>query len=270
MDDSSPCAGSRLAVSVAAVALVLVTSVTATAREGVRPFFEPTDLEMEEAGTIQADFQIGMIRGRDPWRVVIPDFELDFGILPWLELDLDGAYAIEGPTRGPFSFDHAAPDSLWASVKLGLIDRRNEKTGTAWATGVQVGPKLPAARHAHGVGVEVLWLVGFATERTHLVLNTGAFDDPSPDRQSGRPVALEVGLDLDQDLDPCGRFSLKGEVSAVYFFSSDPHQLASTLGPAWHPHPDFELSLVGIVGYLGGGDRYGVLLGAAPKFHLFD
>jgi hypothetical protein len=251
-------------------ALVVCSSTAASGRKGVRPLFEPTDLEMEEPGTIEADFQLGMIRGRGPWRVVIPDFELDFGILRRLELDLDGAYAIEGPSRGPFAFDHAAPDSLWVSAKFGLFDWRNEQAKTAWATGVQAGPKLPVARGSHGVGFEGVWLVGFTVKRTHLVLNTGAFQDPNPDRQSGHPVGLELGLDLEHELDSSGRFSLKAEVAGVYFLSADPHQLASTFGPAWHPHPDLELSLIGLVGYLDGGDRYGLLFGVAPKLHLFE
>jgi hypothetical protein len=250
--------------------LALLWDRTASARTGVRPLFEPTDLEMEKPGTLEADVQLGMIRGRGPWRVVIPDFEVDFGILSNLELDLDGAYAIEGPSRGPFAFDHAAPDSLWLSAKLGLLDWRDEEADITWATGVQAGPKLPVARKAHGVGIETLWLVGFTAGRTALVLNTGAFYDPSPDRRTPRPVGLEVGVDVEHGIGANGRFSLKGEVAAVYFLSPDPHQLASTFGPAWRPYPDLELSLVGLVGYLGGGDRYGLLLGVAPKLHLFE
>jgi hypothetical protein len=61
-----------------------------------RPLFEPTDLEMEEAGVTEVDLQLGAVRGPpgSPWRAVLPDFELDLGLLPNLELDLDGAYAI--------------------------------------------------------------------------------------------------------------------------------------------------------------------------------
>src|SRR5437868_15205334 len=95
-----------------AVALVASLPTVALAR-ATRPLFEPTDLELEDAGVTEIDLQMGAVRSPGPWRVVVPDFELDLGILPWLELDLDGAYAIEGPTTGPFSFDHAAPDSLW-------------------------------------------------------------------------------------------------------------------------------------------------------------
>ena len=270
MTDPSRCSWLRCVRLLALATLALWWDRTASARTGVRPLFEPTDLDLEQPGTLEADLQLGMIRGRGPWRVVIPDFEVDFGIHRNLEFDLDGAYAIEGPSRGPFAFDHAAPDSLWLSAKLGLLDWRNEQATIGWATGAQAGPKLPVAHGSHGVGAEALWLVGFTMKRTRLVLNSGAFYDPNPDPQTPRPVGLELGLDVEHELGSSGRFSLKGEVTGVYFLSPDPHQLASTFGPAWRPHPDLELSLVGLVGYLGGGDRYGLLLGVAAKLHLFE
>ena len=65
-----------------------------------RPRFEPTDLEWEETGVFEVDLEFGAIRSPGPWRFVIPDFELDFGILHNVELDLDGGYAIEGPAAG--------------------------------------------------------------------------------------------------------------------------------------------------------------------------
>jgi hypothetical protein len=235
----------------------------------VRPLFEPTDLELERTGVLDVDVQLGAIRSRGPWRAVVPDFELDFGLLPNLELDLDGAYAIEGPSTGPFSFDHAAPDSLWPSLKLGLYDARDLVLRRAWAFGLQVGPKVPVAAQAHGVGFESLLLVGRAVEHLHLVLNLGGFVDPAPDALSNRPVGVEVGLDLDLDLDDIDRFSLTGELSAVRFLSNDPSQLLATAGLTWSVGPALDLSIVGLWGFLAGSDRYGVLLGVSPKFSLF-
>src|ERR1700710_472392 len=49
------------------------------ARRGVRPFFEPTDLELEKTGMVDIDVQVGAVQSRGPARVVVPDFELDFG-----------------------------------------------------------------------------------------------------------------------------------------------------------------------------------------------
>ena len=241
----------------------------AAARRGVRPLFEPTDLELEKTGVLDIDVQAGVIQGRGPARVVVPDFELDFGILPNLELDLDGAYAIEGPPSGPFAFDHAAPDSLWLGAKIGLFDWTDDEAKSSWALGVQVGPKLPIASGAHGIGGEALLLIGHAIHTTHLVLNAGAFIDPSPDAASNRPVGLELGLDLDQDLDAKGRFSLTGELSGVRFVSSDPPQLLATAGITFAATESLDLSVVALAGFLEGSDRYGALLGVSPKLHLF-
>src|SRR4051812_32257065 len=53
----------------ARIGLVLSASVflerTAAARH--RPLFEPTDLEMEDCGTMEVDLQFGLVRGREPW-----------------------------------------------------------------------------------------------------------------------------------------------------------------------------------------------------------
>ena len=85
----------------------------------------------------------------------------------------DGAYAIEGPGNGQFSFDHPAPDNLWVAAKLGLYDSREEGMIRAWAIGAQLGPKLPLANDAHGIGYEALLLVGRTWGESHLVLNLG-------------------------------------------------------------------------------------------------
>ena len=235
----------------------------------IRPLFEPTDLEMEPTGLLDVDVQLGGIRSPGPWRVVMPDFELDFGLLPNLEFDLDGAYAIEGPSTGSFSFDHAAPDSLWPSLKLGLFDDHDGLTQRAWALGLQAGPKIPVAPGAHGIGVEGLVLMGYLLGPLHTVLNLGAFADPAPDAGSGRPLGIEAGLDVEVDLDDVSRFSLTGEVSGVRFLSDDPHQLLATAGLKWAASPALDVSVIGLWGFLAGNDRYGALLGISPKFRLF-
>lgn len=234
----------------------------------LRPLFEPTDLEIEETGVVELDLQFGAIRGPGPWRVVIPDFELDVGLLPYLELDLDGAYAVEGPSSGPFSFDHAAPDSLWPSLKLGLFDTHDTTASRSWALGIQVGPKIPVAAGAHGLGFEGLVLIGNVLGPLQTVLNLGAFVDPAPDATSGRPIGLEGGLDFELHLGKSDRYSLIGEISTVRFISDDPHQLLATTGLKWDALPSLELSFVGLWGFLAGNDRYGVLVGISPKVHL--
>jgi len=39
-----------------------------------------------------------------------------------LELDVDGSYALEAPGPGSFKFEDAAPDNLWAALKIGVAD----------------------------------------------------------------------------------------------------------------------------------------------------
>jgi hypothetical protein len=258
----------RCAWAVGGALAVLCTGRAALAR-ATRPLFEPTDLELEDTGVVELDLQMGAVRSQGPWRVVVPDFELDVGLLPWLELDLDGAYAVEGPSTGPFSFDHAAPDSLWPSAKLGLYDVHDGGTGRALAVGLQVGPKLPVASGAHGLGFESLLLIGGVIKRFHAVLNAGAFVEPAPDASSPRPKGIELGLDLQQGLDASQHFALTGELSAVRFASSDPNQLLATAGFTWSPLETLDLSVTALWGFLAGNDRYGVLLGVSPKFHLF-
>jgi hypothetical protein len=251
-------------------ALALTAFLPATARaRAIRPLFEPTDLELEDPGVTEIDLQIGAVRSQGPWRAVLPDFELDLGLLPYLELDLDGAYAIEGPSTGPFSFDHAAPDSLWPSIKLGLYDRHDQETHRGFAIGVQAGPKLPTAAGAHGVGAEGLLLFGGSTPVVRAVLNLGGFVDPAVDATSDRPVGIETGLDLELHVDPRDRFYLTGELSSVHFLSSDPDQLLVTAGFSWSATQALDLSLVGLWGFLAGSDRYGLLLGVSPKLRLF-
>jgi hypothetical protein len=267
-DATSMRRGARRTCAVAAALVLLCTGRGALAR-ATRPLFEPTDLELEDTGIVELDLQVGAVRSQGPWRVVVPDFELDLGLLPWLELDLDGAYAIEGPSTGPFSFDHAAPDSLWPSVKIGFVDLHDGGTGRALAVGMQVGPKLPVASGAHGVGFESLLLIGGVVKKLHVVLNAGGFVEPAPDAGSERPKGLELGLDLQQGLDAAQHFSLTGELSAVRFVSSDPNQLLATAGVTWSPTEMLDLSVTALWGFLAGSDRYGVLLGVSPKFHRF-
>jgi len=240
------------------------------ARAATRPRFEPTDLEWEDTGVAELDLQIGPVRSSDgPLRIVVPDFEIDLGILPWLELDLDGAYAVSGPDNGPFSLDHSAPDALWPSVKLGLYGVHDDERKIGGAIGWQVGPKLPVAPGAHGLGVESLLVFGGAIRHLVAALNVGGFYDPAPDAVSDRPIGLELGLDLQYKLDDIDRFSLTGELGGTHFISSDPDQAEVTLGFVWTVVPMLDLSITGLLGTPSGGDRYGLLFGISPKVRVF-
>jgi hypothetical protein len=256
-------------VCATAVTVLSLAPAQAAARR-VRPLFEPTDLELEPPGTIEGDLQFGLVRGEQATRLALPDFELDVGLLPFLELDVDGAYAIEGPSGGPFAFDHAAPDSLWVAAKLGFYDSRDAQAHTAFALGVQVGPKLPIAPAAHGVGVEALLLAGTTYDRLQLVWNVGGFAEPAPDAAPARPHGLELGVDVNMALDAAQRFSAIGGASFVHFRSHDADQLLGTAGVSWSVVEMLDVSVVGMLGLFSGGDHYGVLVGIAPKMRLLQ
>lgn len=252
--------------SAAGVAALLVT-VGAQARPHVRRHFEPTDLELEPPGTAELDLEAGWVRSRGPWRLVAPDFELDVGLTPWLELDVDGAYAIEGAPDEPFSFDHAATDPLWPSAKLELFDAVDEARGRTYALGAQLGPRLPTFAGGRGVGAEGLLLVGVDFGAERVAFNLGAFVDPAPLPRSDRPLGVQSGVDWAYDVD--ARAALNAGLASVVFVSHDPAQLQLAFGPSYEAAPWLRLSLTGLVGVLPGSDRYGLLLGFAPRLPLW-
>jgi hypothetical protein len=55
----------------------------------------------------------------------------------------------------------------------------------------------------------------------------------------------------------------------VRFVSSDPPQLLATTGITFSATESLDLSVVVLVGFLEGSDRYGALLGISPKIHFF-
>jgi hypothetical protein len=254
-----------------AVALVFATILLGLPRAAfaAKHHFEPTDLELQDPGLLEADFQLGVARSDGPWRAVLPDAELNLGLAPNVEIDVDFAFGIEGPQRGAFSFDHAVADNVWLATKLGLWDVRDEAAGTAWAFGLQLGPKLPLAPGARGIGYEALLLFGRTIRSTHLALNVGGLVDPGAEVSRKRPIGVEMGLDVDQDLGPDGTFSLLGEIGGIHWFTGDPDQLQVTAGIQWSPSDLLDLSLGAMVGLPPGSDRYAVLLGVSPKVRLW-
>jgi len=202
--------------------------------------------------------------------VVVPDFELDVGILPNLEFDLDGSYAIEGVPvgkTGPLVLDHQLPDNLWPSIKLGLWDHHDEVSDDAWAIGVQLGPKLPLAPDSSGIGFEALALLGRNAGALHAVLQVGGLVDPRVGT-APRPAGIEGGLDLQIDLVK-DRWALLGELGGLYYFSPDAHQLAATAGIQYSVTAKLDVSVVAMAGFASGSDPYGLLFGVSPKFRLW-
>jgi hypothetical protein len=236
----------------------------------VRPAFEPTDLELEDRGVLGAELQFGLARAEEgQGRFILPDFEVDLGVLPFLELDLDGTYAFEGSASHSLSLDHPAPDSLWLAAKFGIYDWRDPAHGTAFAIGAQLGPKLPVPS-VHGTGAEALLLLGTTYRHLAAVWNVGSFADPMPRGESTRPRGIELGVDVNIGLDAQETWTINCGVSHVRFWSHDANQLLTAAGVTWSVSPMLDLSALGVVGLMHGGDRAGLLLGVAPKLRLFE
>lgn len=251
------------------ILVLVVTPFAPHADAIVRRRFEPTDLELQPAGVLELDTQVSFTEGETAGRVIVPDFEASIGLAPNVQFEIDGAYAVEGPPVGRFSFDHPAPDNLWVSSKLGLADFRDDDNVGSWALGLQLGPKIPLANQARGDGFEAVFLVGRKLPHAQLVLDLGGFVDPSSDGSLRRTTALEAGLDLSVDLDRDGLFALLGELGAMRFFSGDKPQSHVTCGLQWSPSPMLDVSLLGLVGFFSAGDRAGILLGVTPRFLLW-
>jgi hypothetical protein len=224
---------------------------------------------MESEGVVELDMQVGTIRGDGPWRTVVPDVEIDLGLTRNVELDIDGTYAVEGPDDGQFSFDHPAPENIWIAAKLGLYDSRDDDGDTtAWSIGAQLGPKLPVASGARGIGYEALLVAGYTWKESHFVLNLGGLVDPGPTVSTDRPQGVEAGLDADIQVGH-SPISITAELATLHFFSADDDQLNGTGGVTFAASENLDLSLTGLVGFLRGGDRGGVLFGISPKFPLW-
>jgi hypothetical protein len=242
----------------ALVATLMTLPLVASARP-LRPRFEPDDLELEEPGVVEVDLQMGVIQSRGPYRVVAPDIEVDVGLFDNVEIDLDWTYSIEQP------FDHSVQDNVWLALKVGLLDLHDRARATSWALGIQLGPRLGAAPGAEGAGFEALTLLAHEHRRAHLVLTAGGVIEPRLRDGNYRPLALEAGADFAFDLDSRGVLGITASFAAVHFVSIDPDQIMIAAGMSWSPRPSVTLSATGLIGFLDGGDRVGVLLGYSQK-----
>ena len=252
-------------VRVALIAALVASSSTASAA-GRKHHFEPDDLELEQPGTLDIDLQAGPLRGDSDGknRLLLPDFELGLGLTPEVQLELDGSFSLgdfDGTRR------HLSADPLWIAAKLGLFDSR-DSVGNVWAVGVELGPRLPLL-NAAGVGYGALGLFGFSRRGLHLVLNAGGLLDPGATLSAERPRSVVIGLDLDAELDREKRWSAQSELGFAHYFSSDPQELAFTLGATFAVSPKLDLSATGLLGFLPGIDHAGLLLGVSPELDLW-
>ena len=239
------------------VVCVLLAASSASARTTRR--FEPNDLELTPGGTVEVDTQYGYIGGPGA-RGVAPDIEASLGINDRTEIEVDTTF---GAFQGKVGF----VDQTWVSLRLGVIDVRNEAKTSSWSAGVQVGPRLPTAPMARAVGAEGDVIVGRVVGPFHMFVSGGFLID-SYDESQHRPSGVEGGIDFSYDLDNVDKWSFEAEVGAQRFFVVPSTQMHLTAAFAYRVVPNLELSLLGLVGPAG-DDRWGVLFGVTPRFSVF-
>jgi hypothetical protein len=256
----------RCAAALTACALIVGTARAAHA-EGRRRF-EPTDLRLQPPGVAEIDLQGGPVTGEDGQRAFVPDFETSIGIGSHIELEIDGTFGLDDYTKPIFL------DNTLIAVRVAMFDEPDEPgSKSAWSGGIQAGPRLPTLPGRRLLGFEGLAIVGRSTGRMHVFFQAGSILDPLepvPGRtRLGRPFGLEGGVNFDLDLDEEGVWSVTGELGAIKYLSPQLDQLHIAGGPQLKVTPWLDISLVGLVGLLAGGDRLGLLLGADTRFKVF-
>jgi len=252
------------ALSAALAGVLLVTTQSAFAAPR-RRHFEPDDLELEEPGILDFDLQVGPVWGSSPSgnHVLMPDFEIGLGLTRNVELDVSGTFTLDRENGQR----HVTGDALWIAAKLGLFDTRDD-AGNAWAFGLELGPRLPTL-DAGGVGYGALGLLGYTRGGLALVLNAGSLLDPGASLSEEHPTSVVFGLDLNAQLDARGVWSLQSEIGFAHYLSSDPNELAFTLGTTYAVGRRLDLSLTALGGFLPNTDHAGLLLGVSPQFGLW-
>lgn len=230
-----------------------------------RPRFEPTDLLFEDPGDLELDVQLGPQLRSDKNRLYLPDFELDFGLRDDLEIDLDGAFAVDGFDLASGSRSFAA-DPLWTSVKIGLVDIARTDT-RRFALGAQLGPRLPVGEGVAGIGYEALVLAGYTSSDLHLVLQGGFVVDPGETQGSGRPSGFVGGVDVSQAMGR--RFTLTAELGTSLYTSRDPNELDVSLGSVFTSSEHSSFSVVVLGSVLERTRALSLLVGFAPKVSFF-
>ncbi|HEY0463395.1 MAG TPA: hypothetical protein VGC79_04260 [Polyangiaceae bacterium] len=252
--------------ALSAALLALLAAATSAAQGAPRRrHFEPDDLELEQPGIVDFDLQLGPVLGSSPSKnhVLLPDFEIGLGLTRNVELDVSGTFTLDRENGQR----HVTGDALWIAAKLGLFDGRDAQ-GNAWAFGLELGPRLPTL-DAAGIGYGALGLLGFTRRGLALVLNAGSLLDPGASLSEARPCSLVFGLDLNAELGHDGRWSLQSELGFAHYLSSDPDELAFTLGATYALGRRLDVSLTALTGFLPNTDHAGLLLGVSPQFGLW-
>jgi hypothetical protein len=228
----------------------------AAARRFFRARFRPGTLEIQKVGELELEAELGGIYGDgdDGSRAPVPDFTLSVGLLRWLELDLDGSFAVTKLGRPDREW---VGEPLWVAARADLYNFKDEQTGSSFGIGVQAGPRLPSVHNARGIGVGALALIGGGTKTLHAVLNLGSTVDAAQSASINFGVAVEYELALRH------KWSLQGELAGAHYFGAetDPNQLLLLIGFGAELREGCELSLLALTGPVFEGDRLGLLAG---------
>jgi hypothetical protein len=234
----------------------------AQARRLFRARFEVGQLEVEKAGVLAIDAELGPIYGdgEDGVRLLLPDFEVDLGLTAWLELDVDGAFSL---VRVKERDQQWVGDPIWTALRFDLYSVEQEHTGNTFGVGLQLGPRWPNVRNVAGIGFAGLALVGGGTRDLHVVLNLGS----TVDRE--QPVALNYGVDVELELATKRKWSLVAQVAGAHYFGGEHDQLFVNVGVSTELDDSLELSLLALGGPAYQGDRAGLLAGMTYRHGLW-
>lgn len=258
-----------LAVTSVIAALIVLVSGDASAAPSSRRRFDPDDLQFDPPGELHMDLALGAMRGDRGRRWLAPDFDIDFAIASNVILGLDGAFIADIDPQSPYSLTRYRSDVLWVNSKFGVYDSKDEVADTAWAAGVQLGPRFPNGVEFHGAGFQAVGLLGRRLQRTSTVLNVGGMIDSGDAIASGRPIGVLAGIDVTTSFGDHQILSLMGDLSAGFFFSGPHNQLSTTFGPVVAVAPWLDVSVNALVGFLAGGDHLGAFIQFTPKLAVF-
>jgi hypothetical protein len=249
----------------AALAVLLVSwlqPLSAQARRLFRARFEVGTLEVEKPGALAIDGQLGATYGdgSDGSRLVVPDFELDIGLLKWLELDIDSAYSLVQLESGEREW---VGEPVWTALRFDLYSWEREETGRTFGVGLQVGPRFPNLRNLGGVGFAGLLLFGGGTRTFHVVANVGGTVELA------HAFGLIYGVGFQQELSDEHKIALVGQLAAITYFDDSPNQLLLSVGAQKALNEELEVQLVVLGGPAYEGDRIGVLAGATYRHGLW-
>jgi hypothetical protein len=239
------------------IALAALLSAAPARARVFRARFDPETLELQKPGNLEVNVQAGGLYGDgvDGSRVIVPDFELDLGVLKWLEVSIDGVFSVTNVGTPELK---VGGDPLWTSARFELLNlKQDNQEHTTFGMGLQVGPRFRTIDNARGVGLGALLLIGGGSKTLRLVGNLGTFLDRE---QAG---ALVYGAAVEYDLELRRKWTLQGQFAGAHYFGNtngdtDPNQALLLAGGGTEVTETLQLSLLGLFG-LAKGDRLGLM-----------